>query len=95
MKLGNNGCNTVPNHSFPGMYRSFCPRFILLMMYSAAFSADYCLFLESFDTCLAPITSLFLMGVSKLVGYTIQIDIFYSSVLKLSKNPLSANLEAQ
>lgn len=74
---GKMGCIQVPNHNLPGIYTSFCPFCMLAIITSAVFSADYCLFLESCDTCLDPIISLFLMGVSRLVGYTIHTDICY------------------
>lgn len=81
IKEGNMGYNTFAIHILNGIYKSFCPLLIFAIINSAVFSADYCLFLDLLSLCLAPKISLSLIGVSKLVGYTIQIDISYYSVL--------------
>ena len=74
---------------------SFWPGFSLRIMFKAESLADYCLFFEDESAILCPRRSFVRIGVSKLVGYTCVIERNYSSVLKLSKNPDNANLDAQ
>lgn len=78
MKPGNNGWIKVPSHNFPGIYKSFCPFLIPAIILYAVFSADYCLFVEVWETCFDPKISLLRIGVSKLVGYTINMDMLSS-----------------
>lgn len=83
MKFGNRGCKMIPIQLFTGMYMSFCPLDNELTIICATASTDSLLFFDYFDASFFPNTSFNRIGVSMLDGYTIVIDIFYSSVRKL------------
>ena len=68
MKLGNNGCKTIPIQLFTGINMSFWPFDREFTIIYAHTEADYLLFFDSFDAYFFPSTSFNLMGVSMLDG---------------------------
>lgn len=83
IKFGNIGWRTTPTYPFNGIYTSFTPLLILFTINSAHYLGSY-LFSLSYYFLLVKLfvivlTDMFLdlIGVSKLVGYTKNIGIFY------------------